>query len=97
MTDGAVWGIWDGKTTRQIWTNTVTYTLNGGTIKSFLKFICGTKNTVSLRSKTLIYFTFSKSNWGAVNLAAQKQLSESRGMRGRKRQRVEREERRRRE
>lgn len=53
------------------------------------------KNTIYLRGKSLIYFTLSKSNWGAVNLAAQKQLSECRGMRGRKRQRVEGEKRRR--
>lgn len=85
---------WKNYTTGLWWTNTVTDILNGGSIQSCLKFIyVEPKNTVSLRGKTLIYFTFSKSNWGAVNLAAQKQLSESRGMRGRKTQRVEREER----
>lgn len=91
---GAAWGIWDGEknhATDLRWTNTLASTLNGGGIQSCFKFICGTKNTVSLRGRTLIYFTLSKSNRGAVNLAAQKQLSESRGMRGRKRQRVERE------
>lgn len=41
------------------------------------------KHSESLRGeKHCIYFTFSKSSQGAVNLAAQKQLSESRGMRG---------------
>lgn len=38
-----------------------------------------------------IKFPLSKSNWGAVNLAAQRQLSENCAMRERKRQRVERE------
>lgn len=46
-----------------------------------------------LAGKMRLQFTFSISSRGAVNLAVQKQLSESRGMRGRKRRRVGREER----
>lgn len=84
---------WKTCTTDLWWTNTVTYNLNEGSIQSLVQIISGTKNTKYLRGKTL-YFTLSKSNWGAVNLAAQRQLSESHWMRGRKKQREEREERR---
>ena len=48
------------------------------------------KTAAHLGGKTLNYFALSQRDWGAVNLASQKQLSESRGMRGRRRQREER-------
>lgn len=77
-----MWGILVRKMTQQIywWTNAVP--LNGDSIRSCLNVIGRTKHNVSLRGIPLIYFTFYKSNWGAFNLAAQKQLSESCAMRG---------------
>lgn len=89
VTDGVLRGDFgDGKKT--------TGHICGGTILlPASKAVSSQKKLPPSEARRSFEFTFSISNRGAVNLAAQKQLPESRGMRGRKRRRVGREERRR--
>lgn len=89
VTDGVLRGDFgDGEKNHRThlwWNNTITC------IQSSFK----SKKMPPSEARRSFEFTFSISNRGAVNLAARKQLPESRGMRGRKRRRVGREERRR--